>query len=291
MANKIQLRRGIKANLPTLSVGEPAFCTDTKELYIGTSSGNVRMSYDTGQGVVAIDSDKLGGQLPSYYLNYTNFTNKPSIPNITVSSTDLTYYVSPTGNDSNSGTSSSSPFKTIAKAINAIPQIVNHIITINLAVGTYNEDVIIEGFCGSGQINIIGSLSALDTTHLIKSLEVNCNSIPISISGLTATTTTTRGFSIENNLLVSLQYCNITASSNQYGYYVAASKVVIFLCQASNRSAGIYAYTLAEIYSTTGSGTNNSTGLIADQGGTIIKKGTQPNGTTSETVINGGVIR
>lgn len=41
MANKIQLRRGLKSKLPTLSSGEPGYTTDTRELYIGTGSGNV----------------------------------------------------------------------------------------------------------------------------------------------------------------------------------------------------------------------------------------------------------
>jgi hypothetical protein len=37
MANKIQIKRGLRANLPAiLSVGELAYCTDTKELFIGT---------------------------------------------------------------------------------------------------------------------------------------------------------------------------------------------------------------------------------------------------------------
>lgn len=43
MANKIQVRRGLKAALPTLSVGEFGLCTDAKELYIGTASGNIRV--------------------------------------------------------------------------------------------------------------------------------------------------------------------------------------------------------------------------------------------------------
>lgn len=43
MANKIQLRRGLKSKLPTLSSGEPAYTTDTRELYVGTGSGNVNM--------------------------------------------------------------------------------------------------------------------------------------------------------------------------------------------------------------------------------------------------------
>ena len=41
MANKIQIKRGLKSNLPVLSVGEFGLCTDTKEVFIGTSSGNV----------------------------------------------------------------------------------------------------------------------------------------------------------------------------------------------------------------------------------------------------------
>ena len=42
MAQTIRLKRGNKANLPLLAVGEPAICLDTKELFIGTSSGNQR---------------------------------------------------------------------------------------------------------------------------------------------------------------------------------------------------------------------------------------------------------
>ena len=43
MANKIQIRRGLKANLPTLDVGEPALCTDTKEVFVGNTGGNVAL--------------------------------------------------------------------------------------------------------------------------------------------------------------------------------------------------------------------------------------------------------
>ena len=43
MANKIQIRRGLKTNLPTLDVGEPAICTDTKEVFVGNAGGNVAL--------------------------------------------------------------------------------------------------------------------------------------------------------------------------------------------------------------------------------------------------------
>lgn len=40
MANQIQLKRGVKANLPTLASGEPGWCTDTYELFIGDGTTN-----------------------------------------------------------------------------------------------------------------------------------------------------------------------------------------------------------------------------------------------------------
>jgi hypothetical protein len=44
LANKIQVKRGLKNALPNLSVGEFGFCTDTKELFIGSSAGNVQLA-------------------------------------------------------------------------------------------------------------------------------------------------------------------------------------------------------------------------------------------------------
>lgn len=41
MPNKIQVRRGLKAELPVLAVGELGFCTDAGELFIGTNDGNM----------------------------------------------------------------------------------------------------------------------------------------------------------------------------------------------------------------------------------------------------------
>lgn len=40
---RILLRRGALANIPTLSEGEPGFTTDTQELFVGSSSGNHRV--------------------------------------------------------------------------------------------------------------------------------------------------------------------------------------------------------------------------------------------------------
>lgn len=44
MSNKIKLKRGLKSNLPILDVGEPAFTTDEKNVYIGSSDGNIKLA-------------------------------------------------------------------------------------------------------------------------------------------------------------------------------------------------------------------------------------------------------
>lgn len=50
MANKIQVRRGAKSKLPVLNEGEFGLCTDTKEVYIGTSGGNILLPTGGGGG-------------------------------------------------------------------------------------------------------------------------------------------------------------------------------------------------------------------------------------------------
>ena len=40
MSNTLQIKRGAKANLPTLAAGEPGFCTDTFELFFGDGAAN-----------------------------------------------------------------------------------------------------------------------------------------------------------------------------------------------------------------------------------------------------------
>lgn len=52
MANKIQVRRGIFANLPTLSVGEPAFCTDTKQLFVGDGTNNIEINSSNKEDMI-----------------------------------------------------------------------------------------------------------------------------------------------------------------------------------------------------------------------------------------------
>ena len=65
MANTILLKRGLSTNINStvLTVGELAITTDTHELYVGTSSGNVKLldlvDYYTKDSVDALLDDKV----------------------------------------------------------------------------------------------------------------------------------------------------------------------------------------------------------------------------------------
>lgn len=43
MPQKILIKRGLKNNLPLLSQGEPALCTDTKEVFVGNGTSNIEL--------------------------------------------------------------------------------------------------------------------------------------------------------------------------------------------------------------------------------------------------------
>ena len=77
------------------------------------------------------------------------FDNEIRIGNVSVisDSTDVTLYVNAsTGSDYNDGLDSSRPLATIQEAIDRCPKIINCNITIQLAAGTYREQVSIKGY-------------------------------------------------------------------------------------------------------------------------------------------------
>lgn len=61
MARKLQIKRGLKKNMPALAEGEMGFATDEKKVYVGTGTENVPVSIatktDVGLGNVDNTSD------------------------------------------------------------------------------------------------------------------------------------------------------------------------------------------------------------------------------------------
>jgi len=83
---KILLRRGLSADLPTLDIGEPGFVTDTGELYIGSTSGNVLINTINGSGGLteqqlndAISAALTGYATESYVNNQISMIPPPNL--------------------------------------------------------------------------------------------------------------------------------------------------------------------------------------------------------------------
>lgn len=72
MADSIKFKRGAKAKLPKLDYGEPAFVSDEKELYIGTESGNIKLTSRSEIEDLETKNNELSSQLEDMaeYLNY-----------------------------------------------------------------------------------------------------------------------------------------------------------------------------------------------------------------------------
>jgi hypothetical protein len=92
--NKIQIKRGLKANLPVLDPGEPALCTDTGEIAYGTSTGNIFVNFAADKmsellrlsvsqaGKLAIDGVEQvggGGSVPSNVILFEEWAGGESV--------------------------------------------------------------------------------------------------------------------------------------------------------------------------------------------------------------------
>lgn len=97
-----------------------------------------------------------------------------------ITTKDLTYYVNAsTGLDTNDGLTSGTAFKTIQKAVDSVPDVLKHNVTINVADGTYSESIIINKVCSTshyimlngnetsiGNVKITGLISNHDNSFL-----------------------------------------------------------------------------------------------------------------------------
>ena len=94
---KIQVRREIKANFPTLDVGEFGFATDTGELFIGSSIGNLEFSRKSMLGLLSelttVDKSSLVKAINEININKGSVvTDSTTNGNIIVDGVELVVY-------------------------------------------------------------------------------------------------------------------------------------------------------------------------------------------------------
>jgi|GEM_PF-3214179 len=209
---------------------------------------------------------------------------------------DITYYVRTDGNDNNTGlvNTAGGAFRTIQKAINSIPKHILHIATINVAAGTYAEDISFADVSGGTEVWLNGGTSYETAGNFkVKSMTFYGVSNQVVVTGFTATSTTRVGFFINNSIFIQMLFCRISADgkANSVGGFEASnhSGLRLYGCEAANRNEGIVSNQGSTVISRNSFGTSNTIGLSAYDGGTITKKDGQPAGAINEQ-IDAGII-
>ena len=173
-------------------------------------------------------------------------------------------YVSPSGNDASGDGSESYPYRTIQHAIDCAPKdLANKEITINVANGTYAEDVLVSGFYGGSLKIAFGTVSLNSLTFYETCAILSGTSLSIAASGKTY------GFYCHRDSNV---ICQIPLTGSTYGLFVAYGSrfegralITINSCTyaaTSTYSAVLYALELA--------GARNNNGVQAAAGIAMI---------------------
>lgn len=177
---------------------------------------------------------------------------------------DATIYVSTSGNDASGDGSESYPFRTIQKAINSLPKnLENKEITINIASGTYSEEILVAGISGGSIRFAFGSVTITSFTVHETNVIMSGTSLTIAASGKTYGFHCHRGSSVICQLPVT-----ITGSS--YGLFVGygsrfngRSKITINSCTyAVNSTYSSMAYVLELAGSKNNNGVSAAAGIV-----------------------------
>lgn len=208
---------------------------------------------------------------------------------------DVTVYVSTSGNDITGDGSVDAPFATIQKAIDGIPKVLDgHTVTVDIASGTYNERILVDGFTG-GKL-IIGVYGRNVT---VKGIEiVSCSNVETNIQYITNSNNfnkplyladggskvlissamqidaggdTTSGISATNGSSIFVQFNETISVSNCYGAAVNADKCSLV--------------SLATI-----TGVENVVGLAAYRGGIISYQKNEMQNMWGNSADSGGLV-
>ncbi len=280
-----------KQNLDDAASKKHTQGTDTT---LGNMTADINMNSHKVKGLAAptVANDAIRQTVVITETQLTNVIN--TAPRATTQ--NLTYYINPsTGDDENDG-SSGSPFKTIAKAISLIPQVVNHTVTIYLADGSYSEGMPLSGYIGKGLVYILGNATNPENVVLSGRVQVLSCSCQVRIRGVKSTYV---GGSYNGTFDIRYspgdmwleKIVAITEDLNNYGVYAQLSTAVrVSNSTLSNHNTGIRADHCSRVFSNVNTGTDNTYGLYVIAA-TIMKNSTQPGGTTAEYEYAGGDIR
>lgn len=221
----------------------------------------------------------------------------------TASSTTTDYWVSPTGDDKDTG-SEATPFRTLARAVAAIPDLVrsDHHYKIHLAAGDWGDETFqLEHRLVYGQLTVTGTTGDREQ-HRVHRVRVNSIFGRVRFENITATRAGTLAgpsWWIESAMpWIEVYNCkalavdpSIREISGVIGLLADYGSVVHAEASDFNgRRYGLRANYSSRIYSKNNTGEGNVFGVGARWGGIMNTYGTQPGADTTFTTDSGGII-
>ena len=171
-------------------------------------------------------------------------------------------YVATSGNDASGDGSENYPYKTIQKAIDSIPKdLENHEITINIASGTYAEEVVVSGFHGGSLRLAFGSVTVTTLSIYESNVILSGTSLTIASNGKTYGLYVHRA----SNAICQLP---ITINGATNGLFVGygsrfAGRNTITINSCTYAATASYA---AQLYAIALEGSKNNNGVMASAG-------------------------
>lgn len=202
------------------------------------------------------------------------------------SNTDITIYVSKSGNDTTGDGTEGKPYLTIQKALNSIP----HIAKGNKAIvmvddGTYNENLNIKGVIGA--VTLRSKNLTIGACKILSFSAINVSNVSVGYIEAISDGTT---FYFEGCGEVTVTNCKSVTQSSYDGVSFKYSFGFVINTEISNKGNAMINKT-SMLFSNNNTGSGNTIGLNVTEGGTTGKYGTQPSATTAEVTTGGGVIR
>ncbi len=203
-------------------------------------------------------------------------------------------YVSTTGSDTTGDGSQLKPFKTIQRAIDIIPKDLNGFdAIINVAVGTYAEDVVIKAFSG-GSINLYSAnKNTLINTCTVNSINVFTCTSYVRINGFNISTSSRSSIHAYGSNNVYIYYCqSVVSAPTMVGIIFSESSGNVENCKFTQKDVALQASNskVASVNWDSGSAGGIIEALQSVGNSIVIKIGTQPVGITMERSYSGGVF-
>lgn len=257
-------------------------------------------SVEDGNGVLQVlsDNETVIGEINGLSgASFTTVTAGDIISESVVkrNTTGMNFYVDPIGgNDTNKGDGWASPLATIQEAINRVPKWNEASVTIQTHYDNSRnmyEDIVIEGFFGTGRITIDfqttqnklnGSIGIYRCQH-----NVTLNKVKVVTTG-----TLGRVLDIQHSAEVTIQSSYFYARGiDSYCVYCANSYVFITGSQVfDSTKAGIISGYGSRVDVQDCDGSGNNIGIWAYGPSIIGGKGTAPSGSTNQYESNGGKV-